>query len=272
MKMTDIFAYSNYKTWLRHWLKSLPKGGRGQLGKLADAALMFSSSLSQILGSQDKHFTLEQAVLVADHVGLSDIERRYFLLLVQHDRAGSVRLRKEFETQLREAKKAHSQIGSRLPSEHQLRIEEETIFYSSWLYSAARVLTSLKNCPSAESLAERLGISRAQSNAIVDFLLRSGLCVEKGGRLHPGPKHTHLEATSPIITRHHANWRVKAMDRHARLDVNSELAYSAPMSLAKEDVLKVREELIRAIERVRTIIDPSPCETAYCLNIDWVQF
>lgn len=40
-----------------------------------------------------------------------------------------------------------------------------------------------------------------------------------------------LAIGSPHLPRHHANWRLTAMDRHLSMDKNTDLAYSAPMSI-----------------------------------------
>jgi hypothetical protein len=52
---------------------------------------------------------------------------------------------------------------------------------------------------------------------------------------------THIEDSSPLVARHHRNWRIKAMERHPVMKPKTELAYTAPMTLAESDVLKIRD-------------------------------
>jgi len=52
----------------------------------------------------------------------------------------------------------------------------------------------------------------------------------------------------------------------------SEIAYSSPMSLSKEDAEKIRKLVIEWVSQVNKIRDPSPCEELYFLNVDWIKF
>jgi len=105
---------------------------------------------------------------------------------------------------------------------------------------------------------------------VTDFLLSTGLFIEKDGALSPGATYVHLEAESPLIGRHHAIWRQKAIERHPFLSGN-EVAYSSPMSLSVQDAEKVHMLILSFVESVNKIRDPSPCETLYFLNVDWIR-
>ena len=160
--MKNIFEFEDYKEWIRSWIHSLPKNGRGQLAKMADAAQIFASSLSQVLSRTDKHLTHEQAILVADFMGLRQTELRYFLLLVQRDRAGSKRLQSEINEQIKETLQTRSKISNRLKSDGHLKKPEEVIFYSNWLYTGIRVLTSISGFTSLEAIADRARINAGE--------------------------------------------------------------------------------------------------------------
>jgi hypothetical protein len=58
--------------------------------------------------------------------------------------------------------------------------------------------------------------------------------------------------------------------RHPVLS-DRELAYSSPISLSVADVEKVRGYITSLISEVNKVRDPSPCETTYVLNIDWIK-
>jgi hypothetical protein len=95
--------------------------------------------------------------------------------------------------------------------------------------------------------------------------------VTKGDLIVPGTTYLHLESDSPLISVHHSRWRQKAIERHPVL-TDRELAYSSPMSLSVADVEKVRGYITSLISEVNKVRDPSPCETTYVLNIDWIKF
>ena len=49
---------------------------------------------------------------------------------------------------------------------------------------------------------------------------------------------------------------------------SNELLFTSPVSIAKEDISKVKKVLMGAAEDCFKIIDPSECEEIACLNID----
>src|SRR5262249_54066577 len=120
------------------------------------------------------------------------------------------------------------------------------------------------------ALAEELRVPLTRVNQVVDFLLSRGLCEERAGKIHYAKMNTYVSQTSPLVNRHHSNWRMKV---HAQLDqlTLTELAYTNPIVVNDEDFAKIREELIQFIERFKKIAEPSPSERLCCLNIDWVH-
>lgn len=90
------------------------------------------------------------------------------------------------------------------------------------------------------------------------------------GKLKIGTRHTHLDPESPFIKFHHLNWRYKAIE-NIKLNYDEKLHYSGPTTIGKKDALLVRAEIVKLLERVGEIIDPSPDEELMCLNIDWFK-
>lgn len=268
--MKKIYLYESYKDYVNDRLEGMPRRGRGVFAKMASAAQTYSSSISQVFRG-DKHLTLEQAAAVADFLSLSDNETRYFLLLVQHARAGSPRLSRLLERELAAIRERENALETRLPAEGRIGDAEAATFYSDWAYSAVRQLSFLPGTQALDAMADRLRLPREKVQEVLNFLLETGLCVEKKGRIQPGPKHTHLPATSRWISRHHANWRLMAMEKHPILSRGSELAYSSPVTLSRRDVLRVRELLAELCEDVRSVVDRSKPEALYCLNLDWFE-
>jgi hypothetical protein len=229
------------------------------------------ASVLSLVFQKKRELTLEQAAALADYFGLNEAESQYLLLLVQLERAGNEPLRKLLRKQKETLLASRNQVVKRVKSSRKLTEEEKAIYYSSWLYSAVRILSALPGLSAKEPLRKKLGLGREPFQQIVDFLVRQGLCAEEGGRLRPLAHSTHLDGASPLVSRHHGNWRVKAMEKHPSLDQERELAFTSPMALSRADALKVRSLLLDAIEGVCRIADPSPSETAYFLNLDWLE-
>lgn len=264
-----IFEFSNYRDFVTKTVRSLPKSGRGELQKIAKHLGIHTSTLSQVL-SGIKHFTLDQACALADYFGLNDLETQYLLHLVELDRAGTERLRATLRKQLGQIKEQSRELSAVIPGKRVLLEEEKAIFYSNWFYPGIWALTSIPGYQTRDAISKYFSLPKLLVNSVVSFLVSTGLCLEENGTLRPGTTYVHLEADSPFIGRHHASWRQKAIERHPVLS-ESEIAYSSPMSLSKEDAEKIRKLVIAWVEQVNKIRDPSPCEALYFLNIDWIK-
>ncbi len=104
--------------------------------------------------------------------------------------------------------------------------------------------------------------------AVVDFLLGAGLLREDNGKLRVGPRTTHLESDSPWVRVHHLNWRARAAE-HFQDDHESQLHYTCPMTISTDDGRKIREMIVQFLQGLDPLIEASPSEGLYCLNIDW---
>ena len=247
----------------------MPKKGYGQAKKLAQYMGVHTTLVSQALKGI-KGFTPEQAALISDFLGLTDIESEYFLLLVQWDRAGNEPLRKTLKRQIENMKRKSAELVNRLQAEKKLSEENRAVFYSDWAYSAVRQITAIPGFHDLDSIASYFNFSKKHTKEIVDFLLLTGLCKEEKNRLVVGPRSTHLESTSPWVRIHHMNWRQKAMEK-INDDKAGKLHYTSPLTISKKDVLKVREMIVQFLEQVDKVIEPSPSEELFCLNIDWFK-
>jgi uncharacterized protein (TIGR02147 family) len=267
----DIFEFDNYKEYVHARVSTMPKKGYGQYRKIAEQLNMSSVMVSQIFKGE-RHLPMEQAFELTRHFGLNDLESRFFLLLVQIGRAGSERyqdhLRKELSTL-----RLHSQsLKSRLPSDKELDEASKAIFYSDWIYSGVRLLSSIEGYNTLENIASRFEISPQQTGQIIDFLLSKGLCVEDRGKIRMGASRTHLEASSPYIKSRQISWRLKGFDQMGSADETRDLFYTAPMALSQKAAQEVRKKLVQLIQNVVDLAAPSKSEEVACLNIDWFQF
>ncbi len=269
----EVFEFKDYREFIKvHADPSKTKSKRtGELKKIAEAAQIFPSYLSQILRGQ-RDLTLDQAIQIADYCQLNDLERKYFLILVQLSRAATSRLKNELLNDLKEIKQTHLKLSTRLPNQKDISVEDAAEFYSTWTYIAIRLYTAIPQFQTIESLGVKFGLTEKKIKKILKFLTRTKLCVETGSAKYSyGPAHMHLSADSSLISNHHSNWRSFAMQRHALIEQSKELAYSGVFAISKSDAQRIRAQLPEWIDSIREISDPSPSETVYCLNLDWLE-
>ena len=270
MKDVRLYNYHSYKDFINDWISSLPKGGRGKYLEIATELNAHTTLISQIFkGNRD--LSMEQAFQLCDYLGLNKIETDYFLLLVSKERSGNFKLKDYYQNKIESLQNELQDMKSRIKAKKILSETDKALFYSNWFYSAIRIATSIEGIETRDQISEFINLPHKVVNQVIDFLLSVSLLFEEDGILKIGPAITHLEANSPLIARHHANWRVKAMERHPKLS-ESEFCFSAPLTIADKDASKVRQILKDAIEQISDIVRQSdPIDQIYCVNIDWFK-
>lgn len=267
MAEQSIFASTDYKSFI---VARLPSGGHGQFARLAQSTNLHKSTINQVFKG-DRDLTPEQAERVAMYLGLTPEETKALIFHVEMQRAGTPQLREFFSQQLEELKRRSASLARRVARTRALQSEERAIFYSHWAYSAVQILSSIPEYQNLDSISDRLKLPRSFVRQVVNFLLQTGLCIQKEGHIEPGVWMSHLEGGSPLVSQHHRNWRGKASEKHPHLSPTKELAYSAVMSLSERDAQRIREIFAQAVEKSNQIAKDSACERLYCVGIDWVE-
>lgn len=268
--MNSIFTFQNYKDFLKRKLKSTKGLVTGYQSQLAEAAGIQSSNLSNILNHEKSQLNLDQAILMAEFMGLSDLETEYFLNLVSLARAQSQPLKKRLTEKLLSTRKTVSKFESKYQSKDQFSDSDRAIYYSNWYYQAIHIVSGIEGFQELESLIARLGIPQKRAVEARDFLLKTGLCTQNKG-LRPSVGNTRLDPDSPFMANHLRNWREQAIQRQARMNPAHEISYSGNYSLSKKDAEIVRKRCAQFIEELRERVTPSKSEEAYFLNLDWIK-
>ncbi|WP_413586768.1 TIGR02147 family protein [Bdellovibrio sp. HCB274] len=262
----QIFDFHDYKLCVNSWIEQQSRGGHGQLRQMALHLDVNSVVMSQIFRG-DRELTLEQALSLSKYMGHSDLERDYFLLLVQHARAGTHDLKDVLKNQLEAIRESALALKNRV--KHQkFRDEDKATFYSQWYYSAIRLGVSIPGLNSASSIAQHLNLDRALVTRVVEFLSSHGLIVESKGKLDIGPQVTHVGHDSPFVNRHHSNWRLKGLQALESVS-DKDLFYTGPMALSEDAAKEIRKLLIEVVEKSTKKAATSDSEVLRCLNIDW---
>lgn len=263
----NIFEFDDYKRFLRHFIETQPKKGRGVVKALGEYLGIDPSQVSQVL-SGGKDFTEEQGMRLSQYIGLSDLGTEYFLILLQIERAGSKDLRQHYLRKRDQIKKTSLNVKEHIPKARELSDYEKSVFYSSYVYSAIRLSTSIGQGLSMNEIVARFDLPRDRVTKIVQFLLSTNLCREQGGRYVMGEQMTHIDRSSPLLLRHHHNWRVKALERSENLS-EQELQFTGPVSLSAEDFQKIRSNLVEVINKSIETVKKSEASDVACLLIDW---
>jgi uncharacterized protein (TIGR02147 family) len=264
----SIFEFKDYRTYLRSYIRHLPRKGRGELSKIAKHLRINTTLLSQIMSS-GREFSPEQALSLSEYLAHTEIETDYFALLVQHQRAGNSRLKKYLEKKLELMREEALKLSKRISHEKKLSDHERAIFYSSWIFSAIHLFTSTsQKGVTLDEIVARFSLPRNKAVDVMQFLLSSGLCIEKSGHYSMGVQSTFVERGSPYLLKHHSNWRLKAIQKSENL-TERELQYSGQFSLSHRDFEALREKLADFLKTANELVKDSPAEEIASLNIDW---
>jgi uncharacterized protein (TIGR02147 family) len=266
MKKT-VFDYWDYKPYLIEKIASMANKGRGVKRDMANYLGCQTAYVSQVL-NQHVHFSLEQAVKVSQFFQHSKEESRFFLLLVQYQRAGSHDLQEFLKREMEEIIEKRSNLKDRLNIKDSLDETNQHIYYSAWYYAAVHILLSIPYYQTPAKIAEHLKLPLSQIQEILEFLIETGLAVQKGSHYEIGKTRIHLGQDSVQIRRHHTNWRnqsIQSIDKNEKEDLH----YSNVLSMSHKDVPRVKEIMIKAIEECREIIKVSKEERLQILTMDF---
>lgn len=266
----SIFDFNDYKTFVKDWIHAQPKKGRGILRRMSEELQISPTMLSHIFQG-DKHLSIEVAHDISDFMGLGEDESDYFLLLVLYGKAGSHKLQERFKKKIKFEQKKANQIAQRMKADVELAENSKSVFYSSWIYSAVRNMTACPSFKDVDLIAAHLKVPRNVIQKTMDFLIQNHLCIIKDGKIDVGPQQTHINSDSPLVLKHHQNWRVQALSK--MVDQNEKnLFFTSPMSMSRSTAEEIRPLILELIENVRKKIRPSPSEIVRCLAIDWFEY
>lgn len=261
----STFDYIQYKAYI---VKALEVRGSTQK-KLAEALRCQPAYISQVLNGS-AHLSVEQAEDANVFFDHSNEEAEFFLLLVQLERAGTSRLKTRTKHQIDTVLEKRLHLRNRVDILKTLPLESQLRYYSSWHYAAVHVAVSIPALTTRRALMRALNISAPKLHEVIEFLSQSGLVIEEHGVFRQGVSRIFLGSDSPMISKHHANWRMKAIEALDRARPE-DLHLSTVVSLSKADFDKIREQLVRSTNELRAVIRESKEEQIACLSIDFFE-
>lgn len=268
-KRLSVFDYQDSIRYLNERIRSFPKRGHGIQRKLAQATHCQSTYVSRVLKGQG-HFNLEQAAAINAFLGHTEEESHFYLLLVQSEKAGTPVLRSYFQKQMSEVLQRRLVLKNRLAVTQSLSESDQVHYYSQWYFAAIHIALTIQELQTREALARYFRLPLARVTEVLDFLMTRGLAQMEGARYQIGVTRIHLGADSPLISKSHINWRLRAiqsLERGARDDLH----YSSVVSVSRKDLLKIKSELVDKIESLKQIIKESPAEEMACFAIDFFK-
>lgn len=266
--MKSIYDFSSYKDYL------IDKGHseRGLLTKLADAAECQKSYLSACLNGKSQ-LTLDHALGIAELIGLDDNEQDYFFLLIEKEKASTIKLRRKLDSKLKNLSREAYRLKNQQKDTHVISTESDTglgLYYSSWIPTALHMLTSVRELQTAPQLAQRLNISKELTTVFLNQLQTLDFVKKEGSNYKWSSGNLHLADNSAWISNHHMNWRLRAVDNVQKNDASA-THYTAIQSMSEADFEALKKKIAHFIKEFNRISDPSTPEEAFAINIDFFK-
>ncbi len=265
----NVFDFRNYKAYLL-WVTTHLERKTGARRRLAQAIHCQATYVTQVLNG-DAHFTLEQAQAINDYLTHDEPEGHFFLLLVQQARAGTKRLREYFTFQIQQELLKRESLSPHIPKiENELTSEQQSIYYSSWIYAAVHMGLKLNEIPNLEFLSQKLGLEIDRVRKVVLELQAMGLIKSNGSFLATTEKTLFIGKESIHISHHHSQWRLQAINS---LDRNStrDLHYTAVYSMAVADREVIKKQIIDLIQKNLKVVEPSKEESLFAFTVDFFE-
>lgn len=270
LTMQSIFQFLDYRRYLSEWVAEHPKGGRGSGKRIAEELNCEPAFISRVLHGAS-NLSLEQAVKLNLFLEHSPDETDYFLLLVQYERAGSELLRNHYRTKIEAAQAKRLVFRNRVESGKIVNDQDRMTYYSAWHYGAIRVLLGIPEIRTKQQLVRYLKLPADVIYEALDFLVSCGLVVQEGDSYLPGVSKLHLgKSESPLVNKHHTNWRIQAM-RALDYEREQDVHFSMGMAISREDAVRLKAMVVDFLESATKVVDSSSPEAFYGICLDFFE-
>lgn len=269
MSKSNTLVYEKFSDFIDHEIIKSTRFKRGEKKDLAEFINLHPTSLSQVLNGT-RSFTEEQVFLLAEYLDLSEMENQYVTLLYQISQTNNKTYKTRLLKRRDNLKKKSLNLATRIDKDKTLSEEEKSIFYSSWYYTCIWVFISIDGGKTKDDIQERLNLDKKKIAEVLEFLIRADLCYQENGRYFHKVNRTHLEKSSPFLKQHHANWRIKSIEKKDRAE-DTDLSFTAPLSLSRKDYNMLREEMVGLIKKVSDTVNETKPDDIYCFNMDFFK-
>lgn len=267
--MKTVFECDGYRQLLR---ESFPGKGeaRGRRKLLAEHLGCQTSFLSLVL-TEKNHMSEEMFLETCQFLKFQKPEIEFALLLYHFERASSQSLRDYYQNAIQQSLQELTKVDQMLKQEERLSPQLTMKYYSSWIYQAIHIASTLQKGVALHELAELFALKEERLQEPVEFLLKHHLIKKSQGRYMAGVQRIHLSRQSPLAALSHSSWRAESL-RQMAFPQKDHLHFSSIYSLAKSDYKKIKKLIEDAILATDALVTPSPEEELCFLGVDLYRY
>lgn len=266
---SSIFEYNEYEEFVRDRIQfAKSTQGSGVTRRLSEQLQCHTTFVSQVINKK-AGFSVEQALRFSKFFRLNRAETDFFVDLVGLGRAGDESAKVFFQLRIEKLRSKHADLKERWSSRNSDLHENELTYFGSWMIQAVHGTLQLKTCRTSERIASYLGISKIEVEEVLNKLLSMKLVTRTGSEWSTTTHFLHLGKESPLIRQFHLQWRQRVCQEFLKSRNPDSTHYSGILTFARSDESAVRGVLLEALDKIMKIIESSPSEEAFGLNLDF---
>lgn len=270
MASHGVFEFHDYKSFLRAAFKGKDSKW-GSISEAAKAAGCQRSYLSRVIHG-DAHLTADQAFRLSRSWRLSTLERRYWLTLIEAQKAGSREYREFLQETLERLRKENENLARKLSGKRPEMSAESLEYYSSWHWQAIHLLLAVPEFQDPHTLAFRLGLTLEFVEQSLRQLEKWKLAERKGDRWLFCGGNLHIPPESPLASLNHLLWRQRAvMNSQMQQSSGQSVHYTGLQAMSREAAKQIAKFARKMIEESDRVAGPSDSEEVHCMVVDFFK-
>lgn len=263
----SLFSESDYRVYIEKKLKT-EEFGRGSKAKLAEALGCQPSFISQVLKEKNS-FSLEQGFKLNEFFKHSDLEKDYFMTLLELGRAGSYELKTYYETKRTELQKKAELVENRIKY-NELSELDTMAYFSNWNNVLIRQLLNIPEFNTKSKIKEKLRLDKDEVEKCLNFLTEKKLILKEGNHFIIGPQKLHVKKGSPVAQFANAQARIQCLKK---LNVGDENAvnFGAQLTLSEKNFKNFKLKLSDLLADFHKSLSDDKPEKMCSLIIDFME-
>lgn len=270
---SQVYAFNDYRDALRALMEAR-KCTHPQFtyGELARAIQVQAPYLSRVL-RKDAQLSSDQLHLVCETFHLNSDETEFIFLLLEHQRSGLLKRRKQINEEIVKRRQAQREIKKHLKAEtvaqqDALRVQEYFLDPLALLVHCFLMVPAFAKAPA--QIARHLAISADRLEVLLKRLERLGMIEfqspAKGYRILKD--HLHLERESGLNQAYQILFRFFSAEFVQRLDPKNKKQFTLTLTADEHTRKVIDEEFTNFLRRIEPLVRKAPSEGVYQMNFD----
>lgn len=267
--MNDLYLYKNYKNYVKFILDSKDNDMNRKV--IAEHLNCHASFVTQVL-NKDLDFSPEQALKFVQLLKLNNEAQKYFMSLVMYGRAGTDNLKKFYQKEIDQMRESKLSLSEVVEVNTDLSEDFYLKYFSSWHYAAIHVITMTEKKVFKKDIIDKVDLSEKLINEALAFLEKNKLIIKnEDGSFYSSPKRIHLDKKSPLVTQHHTNWRLKAIESSSDKSRKNTIHYSSVVAISEKTMEQIHKKILETLKNVEQSVKNTKYDNLYSICMDFFK-